>query len=123
MTEKEVEIWAPNDEQWITEKNIKFSIASEEDIPELTTFVHETFFLDEPVHRNIKAMEGSGWVDNYLRKLLDKALIIDPLCNNEVAPASIVARSTVDNSIVGCRIGEISTRKSVQISTRTFQHT
>ena len=114
MAEEEIKPWARNDEKWIAEKNIKFSIASKEDIPDLTTFIHETFYLDEPVHRNIRAMEGNGWVDNYLRKLLDKALIIDPLCNNEVAPASIVARSTVDNSIVGCRIGEISTRKSVK---------
>jgi len=113
MTEKEAEKWAPNDEKWIEEKNIKFSIASEEDIAELTNFLHGTFFLDEPIHRNIKAMEGNGWIDNYLRKVLDKALIIDPLSNVEI-PASIIARSTADNSIVGCRIGEMRNRKTVK---------
>ena len=113
MTEKGVENWVQNDEKWIAEKNIKFSIASEEDIAELTDFLHGTFFLDEPIHRMIRAMEGNSWLDNYLRKMLDKALIIDPLSNVEV-PASIIARNTVDNSIVGCRIGEIRSRKTVK---------
>ena len=103
-----------NQDKWITEKHIKFSIASEDDITELIQFLHENFFPDEPTTRNLKTMEGNGWIDNFLRKFVDKVLITEPILNVKIAPASIVARSTVDNSIVGCRIGEIMSRENVK---------
>ena len=59
-------------------------------------------------------MEGNGWIDTFLRKIVDKILISEPVMNVEIAPASIVARSTADNSIVGCRLGEIASRKNVR---------
>ena len=103
-----------NDDEWISEKKIKFSFAEEKDVKDVIQFLHENFCPDEPVLRNIKAMEGDGWLDNYLRDLIDKNLAIQPITRVEITPACIVARSTVDDSIVGCRMGEIMSRKNVK---------
>ena len=101
-----------DDEKWISEKKIKFLMATSNDVPEVVEFLHENFFPDEPVFRNIKAMEGNGWLDNYLRSIGDKMMAIKPITEVEITPSCIVARSTIDNSIVGCRMGEIISRKN-----------
>ena len=50
------------DDKWMTEKKLKFSMATEKDVPDVIKFLHENFYPDEPVQRNIKVMEGSGWL-------------------------------------------------------------
>ena len=103
-----------DDDTWITEKKIKFSLASTDDIPELIPFIKENFLPDEPVLRNVKTLEGNGWIDEFFLKTILDLMVTKPVSNVEIAPASIVARSTLDNSIVGCRIGEIESRRNVK---------
>ena len=103
-----------DDEKWLSEKKIRFEMAEEKDVPDVIKFLHENFYPDEPVQRNIKVMEGSGWLDNYLRDLCDKAMATQPITKVEITPACILARSTEDGSIVGVRMGEIVTRKNVK---------
>ena len=47
-----------DDQKWMEERKIKFSMASEKDIPELRKFIQESFLPDEPVSRNTKVMLG-----------------------------------------------------------------
>ena len=103
-----------DDDKWISEKKIKFSMATENDVNDVIQFLHKNFYPDEPVFRNVKTMEGDGWLDCYLRDTMDKLMTIRPIMNVEITPACIVARSTEDNSIVGCRIGEIVSRKNAK---------
>ena len=99
-----------DDKKWIAENKYKFYFATERDIPELVTFFRDHFFKDEPIMRNLKILEGKGMIDRYLRNELCKYLVTNPILNNETSPASIVVRSTIDNSILGCRLGEIVER-------------
>ena len=101
-----------DDEKWIVEKKIKFSTASENDIPELIQFIHNYFLPDEPINRNIKTAEGERWLDCYIRNIVDDTFIRNPILNVEIAPACTIARSTLDNSILGCRMGEIVSRQN-----------
>ena len=103
-----------DDDKWISEKGIKFSMATENDVDDVIKFLQENFYPDEPVNRNVKTMEGDGWLDRYLRNIMDKMMVIQPITNIEITPASIIARSTVDNSIVGTRIGEIVSRNNAK---------
>ena len=103
-----------DDDQWIKEKKLKFSMATEKDVQDVIKFLHENFYPDEPVQRNIKVMEGSGWLDTYLRDLCDNAMATQPITKVEITPACIVARSTEDDYIVGVRMGEIVSRKNVK---------
>ena len=103
-----------DDEKWIKERQIKFSLASEEDIPELIKFLQENFLPEEPIARNLKTMEGSGMIDRQLRNEMCNGLIKNPLSKVEIAPASIIARSTIDNSISGCRIGQIVSKQKAK---------
>ena len=48
-----------DDNYWKTEKNIIFCTASENDIPELVTFIHENFLPHEPTNRMIKTVDGN----------------------------------------------------------------
>ena len=102
------------DDKWIKEKKLKFSMATEKDVQDVIKFLHENFYPDEPVQRNIKVMEGSGWLDTYLRDLCDKAMATQPITKVEITPACIIARSTEDDCIVGVRMGEIVSRKNVK---------
>ena len=102
------------DEKWISEKKIKFSMATEKDVQDVIKFLHENFYPDEPVTRNTKVMEGSGWLDTYYRDLCDKVMATQPITKVEITPACIVARSTIDDSLVGVRMGEIVSRKNVK---------
>ena len=52
------------------------STASENDIPELTQFIHQYFLPDEPINRNIKTADGEGWIDCYIRNIVDDTFII-----------------------------------------------
>jgi len=103
-----------DDDKWISEKKIKFSMATENDVNDVVEFLHKNFFPDEPIFRNIKAMEGNGWLDYYVQDIVDKMMAIKPITEVEITPSCIVARSTVDNSIVGCRMGEIVSRKNAK---------
>ena len=102
------------DEKWPSKKKIRYDMAEEKDVLDVIKFLHENFFPDEPVNRNIKVMEGSGWLDNYLRGICNNARAIQPITKVEITPACILARSTEDGSIIGCRMGEIVTRKNVK---------
>jgi N-acetylglutamate synthase-like GNAT family acetyltransferase len=101
-----------DDEKWIIEKKIRFSTASESDIPEIIQFIHKYFLPDEPINRNINTAEGEGWLDCYIRNIVDDTFIKNPILNIEIAPACTIARSTVDNSMLGCRLGEIVSRQN-----------
>ena len=99
-----------DDNYWKTEKNIIFCTASENDIPELVTFIHENFLPHEPTNRMIKTVNGNTWLDKYLRDYLILTFIKNPIINFDTTPGCMVARSTIDNSILGCRMGEIVIR-------------
>lgn len=103
-----------DDNRWESQKKIRFSIATEKDVNDIIQFLHQNFLPDEPVNRNIRTMDGNGWLDCYLRNTVDKVLAIQPIMDVEITPACIIARSTSDNSIVGCRIGEIISRENVK---------
>jgi len=101
-----------NDEKWMQEKNVKFSIASQDDIPELIDFIQNEFLKEEPTHRMIKTMEGNSLIDRYFRNMMVESFIKNPIRRVEFSPACTVARSTIDNSILGCRMGEIVSREN-----------
>ena len=113
MTEAKMEEDVKGD-TWETEKQIKFSMASVEDIEELNVFMHQNFLTDEPLSRNSKIAEGDGWMDNYFRSFMDKVIVVDPISQGNVAPATIIARSTTDNAMVGYRIGIICDRANLE---------
>ena len=100
-----------DDEKWKQEKNVKFSIASQNDIPELIDFIQNNFLKEEPTHRMIKTMKGNSLFDRYFRNIMVDSFIKNPIRNVEFSPACTVARSTIDNSILGCRMGEIVSRE------------
>ena len=99
-----------DEQKWMEERKIKFSMASEKDIPELRKFIQESFLPDEPVSRNTKVMLGDGRVDLWYRNEMTKYLVDIPISKIEIAPASIIARSTEDNSIMACRMGQMVSR-------------
>ena len=99
--------------KWISEGKFKFDVASEKDIPDLIRFVQANFLRDEPIMRNTKIMEGSGFINRYLRNEIGKRLVTNIISKTEVASACIVARCTIDESILGCSMGEIVSRKNV----------
>ena len=103
------------DEKWLTQNKVKFSVATLEDADEIKSFLMENFVPDEPITRSMGIHTGDGWVDKYARYLFYKEDVMDPLKQNAATiPCSILARSTTDNSIVGCRIGAIYHRNSLQ---------
>ena len=103
--------------KWETEKHVRFTMAAMQDIQELKLFLHQHMFTDAPVARNIKVMEGNGWIDKYLRSLFEGELLMEPISRVTVAPASIIARSTEgNNDIIGCRIGAIYDRENFEDS-------
>ena len=101
-----------DDEKWANEKNIKFFTASETDIPELIQFIHENFLPEEPTNRNLKTVEGNGWIDRYLRNIMINTFIKNPILKAEDVPGCTIARTTTDNKIVGCRMGEVVSREN-----------
>ena len=100
--------------KWIKEGKLKFFVASEKDIPDLIAFIQDNFFSYEPIMRNIGVMEGKGTLDRYLRKEMCKRHVTDLILKSQTTPACIVARSTIDDSILGCRMGEIVNRKQAR---------
>lgn len=101
-----------NETKWEEDRKVKFSMLSEKDIPELTNFVQEFYFPDEPISRNTNVMVGDGLIDSVLRDRTTKYLVDNPLFKIEIAPVSIVARSTDDDSILACKIGKIVSRSN-----------
>ena len=100
------------EERWATECCIEFSLATLDDINELKEFMLCNFYPDEPMSRCLGVAKGNGLIDKYVRYLLNKILIVDPIQkNNTNIPCSIIGRSTENNCIVGCRIGAIYSKQ------------
>ena len=100
--------------KWISEGKYKFYIASERDIPDLVAFVQNNFLDYEPIMRNIGIMEGTSILDRYLRIEMCKRLVTDLIIHAGGTPSCVVARSTVDDSILGCRMGKVVSRKEAR---------
>merc|ERR1719211_590390 len=93
------------DEYWEKEKQIKFSIATEDDVKEMQYMFKNDFLPDEPVlgncGHNFKEGNNNGWFHRKMEKEWDKELIGDPVTKYDHAQSCIIARSTVTGNLIG----------------------
>ena len=108
--------------KWISEGKYKFYIASERDIPDLIAFVQNNFLDYEPIMRNIGIMAGTNILDRYLRIEICKRLVTDFITHAGSTPSCVVARSTIDDSILGCRMGKVVSRKEAKNKSKIQSH-
>ena len=71
-------LWAMSESKW-SDKGINFKIVSIGDYEKIKAFLLKAFFPDEPIFRSLKLMEGNGYIDKYVIKIIDSYMIKDAL--------------------------------------------
>ncbi len=80
------------------EHGVTFRPATMEDFDKVVSFLHEFFYPDEPIFRSTKLAEGTGFVSNYIAKLVKQYSIYPALKNK----TSLLALDK-EGEIIGAR--------------------
>ena len=101
-------------DNWSTRSDIKFSLATLNDIDDLKRFMSDNYYANAPIIKCVGASEGNVLIGNYVRRFMDKICIYDPIQKNESGtPCSIIVRTVPDNRIVACNMGAIYKRDDI----------
>lgn len=99
----------------LADQNIYFSLITEEDKEELTTFLYANFFNSEPISKCEKLLDWYGPVDFYVWYHINDLLVGQPLSKNETGiNCSLIAREKNTSDIVGCVIGAIYSKDEIK---------
>ena len=84
-------------DKW-SEKGITFKIPTLEDFDKIREFMYQYFFPDEPIFGSTKLMEGNGFVDRQVQKIIEDHMIRESLKDK----TSLIA-TDYKGDIIGCR--------------------
>ena len=84
-------------DKW-TEKGITFKIPTLEDLDKVRDFMYKYFFPDEPIFSSTRLMEGNGFIDRQVQKIIEEYMIQESLKDK----TSIIAID-YKGDIIGCR--------------------